>query len=228
MITMLIYGCEESDAKLIAKLSSDIVAFAGDEKLNILYDIGVGERPVIAVINICGNGGLDNAYKVRETYPNVNIMLVSDTMVSPMKYLNPVIRPISLAVRPFSDDELRGVLGEFIGQVIENDAFDNSKYVVELDTIDGIIEVDIDDILYIEANNKMLNVRLASVEYCVSGSLENYEKKLQDGFARCHRSYIVNRKYIGKVRFSENYIKLTTGDTVPLSRSCKQNFKEGK
>ena len=222
MINMLIFGCGPDEAETIRQLSSDAVAYICDEKLNIELDnLELEKAPEIAVVNICGKEGIANAEKVRNVYKDVEILLISNTSVSPMEYLNPHIHPLSLIIKPYGQKELFEVIKPFIQKIV-----DEREGGIWVDAYDGKIKVLFSNILYVEARNKMLNIRLESVEYCVYGSLDQYEKVLPSAFSRCHRGMIVNTRYINKIKFSENYIRLKNGEMIPLSRSYKQNFKE--
>lgn len=221
MITLLIYGCKQTEYESIREKCADVVAKTSDEKLVVFQEIDKDKNPDLAIVNICTEGGLDNAYKVREAYKDAAIMLVSNTSISPMQYLNPVIRPISLIICPYSAEEMNKVLLDFIPKCL-----DDNDDGIWIDSYDGKVKALYNNILYVEALNKMLNIRLETVEYSVYGSLEQYEKKLPSTFLRCHRSVIINTRFIEKVRFSENYIRLKNGEQIPLSRTYKQNFKE--
>ncbi|MDD6327671.1 MAG: LytTR family DNA-binding domain-containing protein [Eubacteriales bacterium] len=221
MVTLLIYGCKQKEFDIMQKKSADLVARLSDEKLVVGSSLDMEHEPNLAIVNICADGGLDLAYQVRERYKDVAIMLVSDTSISPMQYLNPVIRPISLVICPYSDSELDSVLTDFISKRL-----DDNDDAIWVDGYDGKVKISYNNILYVEASQKMLNIRLETVEYSVYGSLEQFEKKLPATFARCHRSMIVNTRFIDKIRFSENYIRLKNGEQVPMSRTYKQNFKE--
>ncbi|MBR3600437.1 MAG: LytTR family transcriptional regulator DNA-binding domain-containing protein, partial [Lachnospiraceae bacterium] len=154
-------------------------------------------------------------------YPEAEIMLIADSTISPMKYLNPQIRPLSLAIKPYSDSELSLVMQEFVSKLLARD--DGGIWI---DTLSGKVKLAYSSILYLEASNKMISIRQNSMEYSIYGSLEKLEQELPDEFVRCHRSYIVNSKRISKVKFSENYLVLDDGLRLPLSRTCKQAIRE--
>lgn len=221
MITLLIYGCKQNEYEQIRSQSADIVARISDEKLVVYNELPCATVPELAIVNICNEGGLENAQKVREAFKDVAIMLISNTTISPMQYLNPVIRPISLIISPYGEKEMNTVLQDFIQKQL-----DDNEDGIWLESYDGKVKALYSNILYVEALNKMLNIRLETVEYSVYGSLDQYEKKLPSSFLRCHRGVIVNTRFIEKVRFSENYIRLKNGEQLPLSRTYKQNFKE--
>lgn len=221
MITLLIYGCKQKEHESVKAKSADIVARISDEKLVVYNSLECENTPDLAIVNICTEGGMDNVYKVRERFKDVSIMLISNTSISPMQYLNPVIHPISLVISPYGDSEMDTVLQDFIQKRL-----DENEDGIWLESYGGKVKVLYNNIIYVEALNKMLNIRLETVEYSVYGSLDQYEKKLPSTFLRCHRSVIVNTRFVEKVRFSENYIRLKNGEQIPLSRTYKQNFKE--
>lgn len=222
MFTMLMYTESDEEKKLLRELVKEVTALISDEKVNIIYDVYEADsEPECAIVNICDESKLEYAKDIRSRYPNIELMLISNGSISPMKYLNPQIRPLSLAIVPYETNEIKEVIRDFLHKII---AVDGGGMWIE--TSDGKIKVNYSSILYLEATNKMLRVRLDSVEYSIYGSLEKLEKELPEVFVRCHRSYIVNTGYISKVRYSENYIQLKNQVQIPMSRSHKQVIKE--
>jgi len=218
MFTMLVHSRDEEERGLLYDICKEITAHISNEKVNMIYDISEADSDIeCAVVNICENDGLEYVKNIRWKYPNVEVMLIADATISPMKYLNPQIRPLSLVIRPYSNEEIKEVMGGFLHKHLAEE-----EGGMWIDTSDGKIKVQYSSILYLEASNKMLCVRLNSVEYNIYGSLDKYEASLPESFVRCHRSYIVNSHYISKVRFSENYLVLNGEIEIPLSRTYKQ------
>jgi len=125
-----------------------------------------------------------------------------------------------IMIKPYSKNEVEEVVGEFLHKLLAEE-----EGGMWIDTSDGKIKVQYNNILYLEASNKMLSLRLNSMEYNIYGSLDKFEKSLPDSFVRCHRSYIVNGTFISKVRFSENYLVLNNQIQIPLSRTYKQAIR---
>ena len=94
-----------------------------------------------------------------------------------------------------------------------------------------IIVVDINDIYYCVARERITYVFTKNEEYSVNLCISDfYEKLPKDIFFKCHRSYIVN---INKIReiipwFNNTYnLKLQDIDyEVPVSRSNVKEFKQ--
>lgn len=85
--------------------------------------------------------------------------------------------------------------------------------------------VNCDDILYLESKGHVKNV------YTVNGvirtrmhSLKDFAKKLGNGFFQCHKCYMINKKHIGNVDFS-NGIILVKDDCIPIGRNFKKSIK---
>ncbi len=222
MITMLIFDQSDSEIDSLIKQSREIVSLSGNEKLNIVCNsMEVKESPQLAIVNICDTDGAYNARQIRKEFPDINMMLIADGAISPMSYLNPEIRPISLIIAPYGNRELRGILTEFISSIMVKD-----EGSIWIDTPDGKVKLFYRDILYLEARNKMICIRLSSVEYSIYGSLSDLEERLPETFIRCHRGFIINTTYIDRVRLSENYIVINKDIRIPLSRTYKEQIRE--
>lgn len=221
MISMLICGCSDREAEKISKISLDAVAIVCDQKLNLYRDdLEMETPPNLAIVNICGKQGMEVVKNVRNAYKKTEIMLISDSTVSPMEYLNPFIHPLSLAIKPYTDKEVFEIIKEFISKII-----DENEDGMWINTFNGNKKVLFSNIMYLESREKMINVRLESVEYMIYGTLEQMLSKLPTNFRKCHRSFIVNSRHIKQIKFSENMITLDNDEIIPLSRTCKQNFR---
>ncbi len=93
----------------------------------------------------------------------------------------------------------------------------------------GIHVLNLDDILYIEATEKLLYAHTTDNKYRVDGTLDHLEKRLQDGrFVRSHRSFLVNVKHITELIpwFSGTYeLKLSNNSQVAVSRRRVKEVK---
>ncbi len=78
--------------------------------------------------------------------------------------------------------------------------------------------IPLDEIVYCEIIDRKVYLHLASLEVTdFYDRIDHLEKKLDDRFFRCHRSYLVNLKHIQ--RYSREQISLKGGAAVPVSRS---------
>ncbi len=93
----------------------------------------------------------------------------------------------------------------------------------------GIHVLNLDDILYIEATEKLLYAHTLDNKFRVDGTLDHLEKRLQDGrFVRSHRSFLVNVKHVTELIpwFSGTYeLKLSNNAQVAVSRRRVKDVK---
>ncbi|WP_415347128.1 LytR/AlgR family response regulator transcription factor [Clostridium perfringens] len=85
--------------------------------------------------------------------------------------------------------------------------------------------INLDSIIYIESLNKKVIFHKTSgdVEEINCIFKELYEKIKKNGFIRCHKSYIVNAKYIQT--FNKIECKLQKGIMIPIGRKYSNDFR---
>lgn len=78
-------------------------------------------------------------------------------------------------------------------------------------------------IIYCEVINRKIYIHMYNNEIIdYYDKIEQLETKLDQRFFRCHRSYLVNLKYIQ--RYDKNILFLTTGEQIPVSRLRTQEL----
>ena len=92
--------------------------------------------------------------------------------------------------------------------------------------IHAMHQIPVEDIEYIESQNKRILFVLSNGETILSGEpLYAYEEKLtlEDGFFKCSRSFIVNIHQIDT--FTPKEIRTRSGARISISRSCHREFE---
>ena len=151
------------------------------------------------------------------------VMLITDSSVSPLEYLRPGIAPDALLLRPLEQERLSETNREFVTSFLERFQESEGRFLV--DTREEKVLIPWSHIYYFEARDKKLFVRTRHEEYAFYDTMEKLEARIPDSFQRCHRSYIVNTAKITRVISAENYLELTDGIGVPLSRSYRARFR---
>ncbi len=77
-------------------------------------------------------------------------------------------------------------------------------------------------ILYVESQNRTVNVHTTKEILNVYFDMGELERRLGNGFYRCHRGYLVNMGYI--TGYERDSISLTNGETIYLSRRKYKEF----
>tara|TARA_Y100001947_G_C10249801_1_gene265346 strand:+ start:62 stop:799 length:738 start_codon:yes stop_codon:yes gene_type:complete len=89
--------------------------------------------------------------------------------------------------------------------------------------------IDIDDILYLQADNNTTDIFLnTGNKIAAFETLKRFQEKLPKFFIRIHNSYIINSQQINRINFGKSKISLYANfDTVnlPFSRKYKDSVK---
>ena len=83
-----------------------------------------------------------------------------------------------------------------------------------------------ESIRYFEARTKQVVLVTATREYPFYATLDKLQQTLPPQFLRCHRSFIVNIRYVLRAHYNENLLYLEGEEPIPLSRSYKAAVKE--
>lgn len=80
-----------------------------------------------------------------------------------------------------------------------------------------------DEIIFIERRLHVSEIHTATEVYKTSEKLDELMKRLTSSFTLCHRSYIINMKYITKI--NKSIIVLNDMIELPVSRAKEQDVK---
>lgn len=145
-----------------------------------------------------------------------------DYIVKPVR-----IDRLDITINKLNIMHQRGLLKEshntdIINLIEDDNKFDFRKIAV----FDGeeYHLISAEDILYIEVKSKYTDVITKNKTYNTKKTLDFWENRLKkQGFFRCHRSYIINLKYIVKISpmFKNNYIIRLQGILIdiPVSKN---------
>lgn len=178
----------------------------------------------MALLEIKDDQDIQLAQRTRETQEDADILLIAESSISPMEYLNPRIKAGSLLLRPFNDFNAKSVINDFIAEFYHKQQSDDQVLIIE--NRQGKHAIPLSRIYYIEIREKKVYIRLQDKEYWQYGTLDEFLNKLPKQFIRCHRSFAFNSDHLVRVKLSENIIYLEHGIDVPLSRSYKAAIKE--
>ncbi len=236
MISMLLYAERQQEVNAFCRLGRELAGTLSDEdwrfsgfsdRQKLLSFLG--ENPLIDLccLEITDSGSVEAAERLRRSNKEMFIILLADAAVPPTLYIRPSVMAGSLLLRPLSSDSVRRVFSEAFGEYLKKlSSGDGDAFVI--DSRDGRQLVPYGRISYFESRDKRLYVNTGDREFSFYDTLDNLEQRLPDGFARCHRSFIVNLSAVKKVMLSQGMIELNNDGIVPLSRSYKTVFKELK
>lgn len=119
-------------------------------------------------------------------------------------------------MKPVSEEKLISVLD----RAIKNLSRAEKRLMVSFDRQTEYIPFS--EIVYLEAqmNYTVIHTRIA--EYKMKSSLSNIENKLDDGFFRCQRSFIVNLAQVQRIK--SDSVVLKNGKAIPISRGMSEQI----
>lgn len=190
---------------------------------DFLHFLGQNKRADIICADVAAFQGIEQAERLREKYPRAAMILIADVKMSPITYMRPTILASALLLKPLTEADVRRTVEEIFRYYIRK-APKDEVFLVE--TREDRQRIPWSDILYFEARAKKVYVCTADQEYGFYDTIDRLETLFSDRFIRCHRSYLVNRDMIEKVRLSHNCVLLRGDVELPLSRSYKSLIKE--
>ena len=116
-------------------------------------------------------------------------------------------------IKPLQEDEVFQALSA-ASQMLEV----RKKEAIIVTQSDKSRRIFMDDIYYIEVDNHHIILHLRDETIRFKAKLKEFETQFKEPqFCKCHRSYIVNLKYTGKI--SREGVEIDGKRTLPISRS---------
>lgn len=137
------------------------------------------------------------------------------------------LNAIDYLVKPFSFDrflQASNKVAEALKHSSKKVELEKRDLATSIFVKDGtkLIQIGIDDILYVEAVREYIKIVTRSKKYLVHQSMKSVEEKLpSDNFIRIHKSYIAA---INKIHSIEGNMIVIGEHTLPISRQLKEEI----
>lgn len=162
--------------------------------------------------------GISTAGEIRQADKRVKIVFLSN---SPEFALDSyTVKANNYLLKSTLSERLYSCLNELVAEMT------HLSHTITVKGLTAVHNIALHQILYIEAQNKHI------VFYLLDGStaittdpLRHFEELLtvQEGFFKCHRSYIINLNHIDT--YTQKEVRMHSGYRVPISRSCHKDFE---
>ncbi|MBQ3527081.1 MAG: response regulator transcription factor [Clostridia bacterium] len=163
--------------------------------------------------------GIETARELRQYDKNVKIVfLTSSAEYAVDSY---TVKASNYLMKPFEPSSLFNCLNELISEIR------SVSRCLTVKGLDATHRIPLHSIEYVESQGK--HIVFYTTDNRIVESIEPlyaYEKTLsiEDGFFKCHRSYIVNIHHISSYSHSE--IVMHSGYRIPISRSHRKTFDD--
>lgn len=163
--------------------------------------------------------GIEAARELRQGDKNVKIVFLSSSPEFAVDSYT--VKASNYLLKPFEPARLFSCLDELISEL------KSASKCLTLKGLTATHKIPLCDIEYVESQNKHIVFYTVNNKVVKStDSLYIYEEMLliEDGFFKCHRSYIVNVHHIDS--FSHSEIVMRSGSHIPISRSHQKTFED--
>lgn len=193
----------------------DITGFSSAEELLKVMQEGREFDLVILDVMMPELGGMELAKHLRSEKKEMSIVFISNNRemamqgykVSASRYLG----------KPLEKEELREAIIFCAAQRKNKEIFLSEKGIAE--------RISVDTIKYIEISGRKTKIMQKDRVYETKISMSEWEKEFSElNFIRCHKSYLVNERYIRIL--SSSFAELEDGERIPISKHRLKEVKE--
>lgn len=177
-----------------------------DKKLDIVFlDIQMGEPD-----------GLETAKELRGR--GYGGFLIFITVLQEYVFNAFEVQAFDYLVKPLQEDNFSRTMSRLLLSIRSHKG---KQLLIQKGTEWSIVPFD--DIVYCEIINRKVYLHLKDelvLDYY--DKIETLERKLDERFFKCHRSYLINLQYLKSYKAGQAY--LTNGETIPVSRLRGDEF----
>lgn len=165
--------------------------------------------------------GIDIASKIAESHPDILTVFITAFAEKFSEEIFLKIKPYGYMHKPIKDDVLQHYLN-------------SAKHDIELKTRTLSVKIGLESfdipfskIMYIESEKRLSHIYVGGCEkpYDTYAKLDDIQNNLDNGFIRCHKSYIVNVNYIKSIE-KDSFI-LKDGKEIPISKALHSDARTG-
>ncbi len=190
----------------ILQFSSGEELIKYDKKIDILF----------LDIQMKGIDGIETARKLRRR--KFKGVLIFITVLKEMVFQSFEVQPYDYLVKPIEEQYFKKMMERLLASM-KNASEEN--LLIQKGYESRIISIE--DIVFCEIIDRKIYLNLASAEVIdYYDRIENLEKKLNHGFFRCHRSYLIHLKYLKSYKNRTAYME--NGREIPVSRLRSKEF----
>lgn len=169
-------------------------------------------------IRLTDSNGIDLASKITKTYPDIKLIFITGFGKEYFEEIFLKVRPFAILQKPIKNEYLQKHINEIkISQ-------STKKQVLKIKINRVEVELTFDKIIYIESDKRKAHIHTESETYTVYEKLDNIQKRLNEDFVRCQKSFIVNLRHVSALD-ANNFI-MTDSKKISISPSKRADVKK--
>lgn len=179
----------------------------------IFLDIQLGEHNGVQIAQLI---------RTKQSRP-INIVFITSYAEYQTKVLS--IHIFDYLIKPVNKDRIYKVLDDLMFWYNKEET--NQQERIRFKTINGILTIFIDDLVYFEYSNRRINIVTKNNIYYMYGKIKDINKKMaRYNFISPHAAYIINMNEIKQYYKSDNKVIMTDGKEIPISQLKAKGFRE--
>ncbi len=211
-------GLEKSYAVHIFRSGEELLA--STEKYDVIF----------LDIALTGINGIQAGKMLRNQNRNTRIIYTTNFHQYCKQAMNQV-HAFAYLEKPVTMDKVKEQMDEILHLV---DKEKEKPVIVKFEVISvteaGRVETkiksfDVQDIYYFEYVNRKIRLKLKEEEYYFTGKMKNLIQKVQIyNFESCHQNYLVNLKFVSKIKGYDIYLE--DKEQLPVSQKRSSDFRK--
>ena len=217
----------DDNLKICTEISNLIRSQISDAEIFIFHSkddlLKSKENFQIYFLDVKGIGGIDAAKILRKRQEILNepknilifVTGYSDYMAEAFD-----VHAFHYLLKPIDAEKFSNVLNQALTEIQNFYAQAENFLLIK---VDGVTKkIFLQDILYIESQNKKVVIHTATEIFETYGKMDAYELALSENFYRCHRGYLVNFAKISA--YTSDTIQLCNGEKIFISAKKFSDF----
>ena len=217
----------DDNLKICAEISNLIRSQISDAEIFIFHSkedlLKSKENFQIYFLDVKGIGGIDAAKILRkrqEIFCTPKSILIFVTGYSDYMAEAFDVHAFHYLLKPIDTEKFARVLNQALTEIQMIQSQAENFLLVKIGGVNK--KIFLQDILYIESQNKKVAIHTATEIFETYGKMDAYELALEENFYRCHRCYLVNFAKISA--YTSDTIQLCNGEKIFISAKKFQSF----
>ena len=185
---------------------------SGEELLGIGKDIDI----LFLDIQMKHLNGIETARKIRSK--GYKGFLIFITVLKEMVFQSFEVQPFDYLLKPIQYDNFQKTMERLL---LSMKSADKENLLIQRGSESSIVSFG--EIVFCEIIDRKVYLHLKSAEVIdYYDRIDNLEKKLDNRFFRCHRSYLINLQYL--ISYKNGFAHMVENHQIPVSRLRSKEF----
>lgn len=185
---------------------------SGEELLGIGKDIDI----LFLDIQMKHLNGIETAKKIRSK--GYKGFLIFITVLKEMVFQSFEVQPFDYLLKPIKYDNFQKTMERLL---LSMKSADKENLLIQRGSESSIVSFG--EIVFCEIIDRKVYLHLKSAEVIdYYDRIDNLEKKLDNRFFRCHRSYLINLQYL--ISYKNGFAHMVENHQIPVSRLRSKEF----